>query len=111
MVSFIEKPPPLIECMGQGLLVDMSVLDWQRKGHTRPDASLNTATPRSAEQLQESQLTCLFHYACCYACVVYADRECNRDFAHADPCSVWKHMGAPGTAKVRHLAMYMCEET
>ena len=97
------------QCMARCLCTDMSLLFAQSKGHARASTSLNTATPRMAQQAQESKLTCFPHFLCCYACVVCAERECGLDCA-LPKCAVCARAGALEKGRALHMDMFMWEE-
>lgn len=51
----------------------------QGKGQLRPNVSLNTASPRTPNQPQESKLNRSTHFICCYDCVQFDVSECGQD--------------------------------
>lgn len=67
--------------MEPNLLANMCALAVQGRGQMRPSVSLNTASPRSAQQALESKPTCFHLFMCCFACVVNAGRKCDCDSA------------------------------
>ena len=96
---------PSFEFIHPDVTIDMWLSCLQGKGQSRPTPSLNTASPRIAQELQESKLTCNHHFICCIACVVCDERECDSESAIPDSVFV---VQALGVSEVKHNATCTC---
>ena len=71
----VNKILTTTQCMQPVHMPDIWLPCEQRKGQTRPGASLNTANASITQEPQESKLTCIHHFICCNACDVCDERN------------------------------------